>query len=324
MSNTLSLLSYKILDWLKQESPFWWAVVQSLLWGSFGLISTSWVDFKGEEVVLVFIGGLISSVGTRTTKKLSESKNSPVNDSNKPVVNPEEFKQRFKQAQDRIEETKQEFQLKEEFIILNKPLIEGQWLKQKGNKTQIVLHHSVSSNIESLVNWWNTDKSRIGTAYSIDKDGIIYNHFPDDEWAYHLYINSPGNKIKKGLKRISVQRDKDSIGIELISAGGLMFKDDNWYSSFNSVIPKENVYETNYRGFKGFEKYTDKQIASLNFLLKSLCKKYNIPFTVPTFDIEDNALKGKPGIYSHTSYRTDKSDCYPDKDLIQVLNSLNK
>lgn len=312
MKQAFTLLLYKALDWLKQESPFWWAVVQSLLWGSFALISTNWVNFKGEEVVLIFLGGLISGVGSRTTKKLSEVK-SPVS------VDPDKFKQGFKDKLEEIEEQKEEIKVNP---IIERFLNDGQWLKEKAKKTQIVLHHSVSSSVDSLFNWWNQDKGRIGTAYSIDKDGTIYNHFPDDEWAYHLYVNAPGNKISKGLKRFSVTRDQESIGIELVSAGGLTLKDGKWYSSFNTIIPEENVYKADFRGYKGFEKYTDKQLASLNFLLKSLCEKYNIPFTVPTFDVDENALKGKPGIYSHTSYRTDKSDCYPDKDLIQVLNNL--
>lgn len=315
MKQTLTIIIYRALDWLKQESPFWWAIVQSILWASFGLISTSWVDFKGEEVVLLFIGGLISGVGTRTTKKLSETK-SPVS------VNPDKFKEGFSNKLKEIEEVKVE--LTKEVPIVNKFLNEGQWLKEKSKKNQIVLHHSVSPSVDSLFNWWNQDKGRIGTAYSIDKDGTIYSHFPDDEWAYHLYINSPGNKVTRGLKRFSVNRDKESIGIELVSAGGLTLKEGKWYSSYGTVVPDENVIETNYRGYKGFEKYTPQQLASLKFLLESLCKKYNIPYTIPTFDVEDNALKGKSGIYSHTSYRTDKSDCYPDTDLIQVLNSLKK
>lgn len=322
MRNTLTLIVYKVLDWLKQESPFWWAIVQVILWSSFGLISTSWVDFRGEEAVLLFIGGLISGVGTRTTKKLSESQI---------IVDPNKFKQNYQNALQKIEDNKIELkpietiETVEPTLVINKKFLEeGQWIKEKSKKTQIVLHHSVSSSVDSLFSWWNQDKNRIGTAYSIDKDGTIYNHFPDNEWAYHLYINSPGNKVTKGLKRLSVYRDKESIGIELVNAGGLTLKEGKWYSSYGTVIPNENVVEINYRGYKGFEKYTPQQLASLNFLLESLCEKYDIPYTVPTFDVEDNALKGKPGIYSHTSYRTDKSDCYPDKDLIELLNSLSK
>ena len=241
MKQTLTIIIYRALDWLKQESPFWWAIVQSILWASFGLISTSWVDFKGEEVVLLFIGGLISGVGTRTTKKLSETQSSV-------SVNPDKFKEGFNNKLKEIEDSKVE--LTKEIPIVNKFLNEGQWLKEKSKKTQIVLHHSVSSSVDSLFNRWNQDKSRIGTAYSIDKDGTIYNHFPDDEWAYHLYISSPGNKVTRGLKRFSVNRDKESIGIELVSAGGLTLKEGTWYSSYGTVVPDENVVETNCRGYK--------------------------------------------------------------------------
>ena len=307
-----TLIIYKILDWLKQESPFWWAVVQSLLWGSFTLISSDWVNFKGEEVVIVFLGGLISGVGTRTTKKLSESKESV-------SVNPDKFKQGF---EDKLKEIQTPVELKKEIKIVQKFLPKGQWIEEKVNKNQIVLHHSVSSSVDSLYNWWSTDKSRIGTAYSIDKDGTIYQHFPDDEWAYHLYISAKGNNISKGLKRFSVTRDRESIGIELVNAGGLTLKDGKWYSSFGTVIPEENVYKTNYRGFKGFEKYTTEQIASLKNLIEHLSEKYNIPFTVPTFDVQEDALKGKKGIWPHTAYRSDKSDVYDYPELVFMLKEL--
>lgn len=92
----MNLIVYKVLDWLKQESPFWWAVVQLLLWASFLIISTDLLNFKGEDVVLIILGGLISSVGTRTSKKLSESRSAL-------SVNPDDFREGFEEAQNSLD-----------------------------------------------------------------------------------------------------------------------------------------------------------------------------------------------------------------------------
>ena len=60
-------------------------------------------------------------------------------------------------------------------------------------------------------------------------------------------------------------------------------------------------------------------------LLPELMKANNIPnygIKDGNFDVRMDALKGEKGIFSHSSYRKDKSDLYPDKDLIQMLNNL--
>jgi hypothetical protein len=41
------------------------------------------------------------------------------------------------------------------------------------------------------------------------------------------------------------------------------------------------------------------------------------------WDVSKNALSGKPGIYTHVSYRKDKSDCVPQPELITALQSLS-
>jgi len=41
------------------------------------------------------------------------------------------------------------------------------------------------------------------------------------------------------------------------------------------------------------------------------------------FNINQSALELKPGIFTHVNYRTDKSDVYPQPELIQMLNQLH-
>ena len=81
-----------------------------------------------------------------------------------------------------------------------------------------------------------------------------------------------------------------------------------------------------YRGYKYYEKYTDKQIAALKDVLEYLTKKYDIPFEYKEdmWDVSKDALNGVSGIYSHTSYRADKSDCHPQPELISMIKGEKK
>lgn len=325
MKEVLTIIIYRTLDRLKQKSPAMWAVAQALLWSSFITVSTNWINFKGEEYVLVILGGLISGVGTRTTKKLQTV--TPTK-----IIDPEKFKAGVDKAKQDIEKLKEDLTIKpvkhdSPITIIQKPLNKGQWISEKTEKKFIVLHHSVSSSVDSIVNHWNFNKERVGTAFSIDRDGTIYQHFPEDEWASHLYIGFKGNNVSKGLKRHGVQRDMESIGIELVSAGGLTLK-DKWTSSFNSSPANIQVLDKPYRGYKAFEKYTDRQIESLEKLLVYLLVKYNLKSKLKKdysniCELSDKALKGEEVIISHSSVRSDKSDVFPQKELIDMLNTLH-
>ena len=57
--------------------------------------------------------------------------------------------------------------------------------------------------------------------------------------------------------------------------------------------------------------------------------KYNIPFKYNYDELfkEGNlstaALSGEKGIYTHNSVRTNKSDVFPQKELIEMLKSIS-
>ena len=40
------------------------------------------------------------------------------------------------------------------------------------------------------------------------------------------------------------------------------------------------------------------------------------------FETNEKALKGYHGVWTHTSYRTDKSDCHPQPELIEMLKNI--
>ena len=192
------------------------------------------------------------------------------------------------------------------------------------DKKQIVLHHTASGNgVNGDINWWLKDKKRIGTCIIIARDGTIHQVFSSKYWAYHLGENGKDH-VSLGLRYR--RNDMESIGIEIDSWGGLKKKGDDWVSYTEKVVSKENVqeYPDEFRGYKAFEKYTPEQIESVRQLLVFWNERYDIPLSYDEhiWDINRAALSGKPGVYTHVSYRSDKSDCHPQPELIEMLKEL--
>lgn len=224
--------------------------------------------------------------------------------------------------------------------IINVNFPDNQYNKFITDKKQIVLHHTVSGRgVMGDINWWLSDSKRIATSKIIDWEGKIYQCFYSKYWAHHLGVTA--NQLKSyGFSDFNTRNEtlnKHSIGVEIDAWGGLIEHKKNWYPAIwddklkknvpnLKIKPIENVYvlDKPYRGFYGFEKYTDKQIQTLGELLTYYCDEYKIPrkYNEDMWDVSLGALKGESGIWSHTSYRPDKSDVFPQPSLIKMLKSL--
>jgi len=205
---------------------------------------------------------------------------------------------------------------------------DNQYIREQSIKNQIVLHHTVSGQgVDGDINWWRKTTDRIGTSIIIGWDGKIYQCFSTKYWAYHLGLHRNNNKIL----------NKQSIGVEIDSWGGLVELGGKWYPAkwdevANKMVANTNIkpiknvqiYNEKYRGFYGFEKYTDEQIEAVRKLLVFWGETYNIPlnYNEDIWDVSNEALSGKKGIWSHVSFREDKSDCHPQNELIEMLKSL--
>jgi len=205
---------------------------------------------------------------------------------------------------------------------------DDQYFREQTNKKQIVLHHTVSGQgVDGDISWWRQTTERVGTAIIVGWDGKIYQCFSTKFWAHHLGTKAVNNKAL----------NKASIGIEIDAWGALVRYNRQWYpakwdanlkrfiANLN-VRPIQNVqtYSEGFKGFFGFEKYTDEQIEAVRKLLVYWNERYGIPldYNSTMFDISQEALSGKPGVWSHTSFRSDKSDIHPQPELIEMLKSL--
>lgn len=219
---------------------------------------------------------------------------------------------------------------------------ENQYYREETIKTQVVLHHTVSGQFsQGVIDWWNTDPQRVATHFIIQGDGTIFQLFSSKYWAHHLGIKADFFK-KLGFSDYGSRNtilNKSSIGIEVCNWGGLVKASDGtfhpakWDQTLKKYVPytkivipddKVQKYDKPFRDFLYFEKYTHKQIVSMERLSVYLCDKFNIPKTYQTsmWDVSKEALSGKSGIWTHTSYRSDKSDQHPQPEVIDMLKSL--
>ena len=190
----------------------------------------------------------------------------------------------------------------------------NQYVPEVVTKTGIVLHHTVSSTVSSVFDWW-VEKGqrkvlRVGTAYVIDSDGTTYEFFPDTNWAWHLGGNN------------GTVNEMRTIGIELVSEGGLIRGDDGKFrSALGHLMSEENVVDLGerWRDFRYFDMYDKEQIRHLIRLLYFLCDKHNIKRQIMgdlrTYDPDIRTFEG---VYTHAQVRSDKTDVHPAFPLEDV------
>ncbi len=198
-------------------------------------------------------------------------------------------------------------------------------------KRQLVFHHTAGSHRPDwTVHGWNSDRlGRVGTAFLIggistrngnnDWDGHILEAFPPENWAHHLGLKTAQNEAL----------NKASIGIELCNYGYVTRKrDGSFWSYVNHPVPKEQVVDLGYewRGYRYWHSYTDAQLEAARKLLLQLSERFTISlkktWSAADFTVQEAALQGTSGVWTHSQFREDKFDCYPHSHLLQMLNSL--
>lgn len=217
------------------------------------------------------------------------------------------------------------------------PFEKDQYFQEIHPKKQIILHHTISGEgVNGDISSWENDPKRVATCIIIDRGGIPWQLFSSKYWAGHL---GAGNLIL----------DKQSIGVEIDNWGWFIPGDGTpkqfglnsdgtpkivntiigkFYAYYgNSVIAPMQYYPDSFRGYNYYEKYTDAQIQTLGELLLYWNKIYGIPLTYnqDMWGVSSNALSGKPGVWTHVSYRPypEKSDAHPQPQLIEMLKSIS-
>lgn len=218
-------------------------------------------------------------------------------------------------------------------------LPESDYVVEIHEKTQHCIHHTASGKGVSGDIRHFSKPGRIITPTIIGHDSVVRLH-DHKYWGYHLGIpKSQFNKMGIAYQRL----DKICIGTEIDSWGPLKLINGEfraWPNEYGTgtakeragktikvVVPENEVieYADGFRGYNFFQKYTDFQIGTLEYLCKYYNDKHGIPMNYrgDMWDVCEDALKGVPGTYTHVSYRPDKSDCHPQPELISMLKSLS-
>lgn len=170
---------------------------------------------------------------------------------------------------------------------------------------------------------------KVGVSYIIGRkssstdesiwDGKILNTFDDKYWAYHLGINN----------NQSLDLNSKSIGIEFCNYGPLTLGvDGRFYNSVNKLVNEKDVVKLDrpFRGYDYFEKYTDAQLNNARNLIIYLINKHDIQIEGRIYNENwfnyNTSYQTNGGIRSHSHVRKDVFDIFPQKEMIQMLNSL--
>jgi N-acetyl-anhydromuramyl-L-alanine amidase AmpD len=209
--------------------------------------------------------------------------------------------------------------------LIEYPLPKNQYIDEVQPKRIVILHHTAGGSAKSSIDWWKQTPERVATTVVIDRDGTVYRAFPYDRWASALGIKQTVFN-NYGIPNINQRLDQISIQIELASWGGLTQKDGKFYNFANKEITAVTKYDKPFRGYQYYESYTKEQIAAVASLLVSFNADYGIKldYNPEMWEVSKKALVGTWGIWSHVSYRNDKSDCHPQPELIEMLKSLKK
>lgn len=184
------------------------------------------------------------------------------------------------------------------------------YFQEVAPKSLIVLHHTAGASATSTINWWESQDSRIATAFVIERDGMIYEVFDPRHWAYHLGVRGVGSRL-----------DRRSIGIELACEGPLQATEAG-FRAFGRPF-RGDVYEhpNVWRGqSRHFAAYTGEQVAAAARLVDELCDVFAVPRRTPSDHVAFDAdLVDYRGVIGHHHVRADKTDLHPGFDWAHLI-----
>ncbi len=227
-------------------------------------------------------------------------------------------------------------------------LNDDEYIKKQTKKNTIFLHHtSGGSRPDWSIGRWSSNfmkdsngelilqsngkpkLKRSGVNYVIGRssssssetvwDGKILRAFDDRYWAYHLE-DDPKNE----------ELNSRSITIEICNYGPLtLSKDGSFLNSVNKPVSEKDVVELErpFRGYKYWERYTEKQIDSLSKLITYIQNRWNIPIESSIYNEDwfnyNQKYLTSGGLRTDSQIENEKFGLFPQKELIEMLNSLD-
>ncbi|TAH27954.1 MAG: hypothetical protein EAZ06_11850 [Cytophagales bacterium] len=195
----------------------------------------------------------------------------------------------------------------------------GHFYPQIFPKNQIIWHHSAGwDNARGMYDGWRADAVRhVATAIGITDNGTVFRGYDEQFWAHHIGMQHPFNLI----------RNQQSVAVEICNWGALQETSKGLQTWAGIILPKEKAIELNYKNIKFYEIYTDLEIETLKKWTLLNAMRFDIPLNYnekDMWEISQNAIQGKAGVYTHNSFLTWKSDVSPQPKLIEMAKDMVK
>jgi N-acetylmuramoyl-L-alanine amidase len=127
----------------------------------------------------------------------------------------------------------------------------------------IVIHATVVDSLRDLIEHFSSSQSRVSSHYTIDRDGTIISHVPEDARAWHAGVS----RMDDGRTNVN----DFSIGIELVNRND------------------------------GIDPFPESQIQALRDLLKNIIARHPIRYIVPHYACADPpGRKSDPVGFDHS------------------------
>jgi hypothetical protein len=234
-------------------------------------------------------------------------------------------------------DTKNNYYKTENSLLITKHhLPKGEYIQNEQpilNDYCFIHHTSGWDNPFKVIDSWARDtRGSIATEFVIggqsikninnDYDGVVVQAFPTGCEGSHQGATG------------SYYMNRHSVGIEL-NAFGYLTDEAKTYTGTTAHNSQIIELSEKFRGYKLWHKYSDAQLISLKKLLlhisirdgidlkKGLVKWIHDKGAIKAFDFQQEAYDGKvKGLLTHTNVRKDKTDCFPQPELIDMLLTL--
>lgn len=189
---------------------------------------------------------------------------------------------------------------------------------QRTQKPKQICLHDLAGTLAGSLSWWQHDGQPVNTPLIIARDGRGIQIYHSMRWGYALGLDHNRRAEIESL----------TISVELENWGWLVQRGGKFYNWVNREVPASEVcmLEKPWRGHTLFHAYTPEQIETTRLLLKHWGEVYDIPLHYKDkelWNLSDNARFAKVGgVYTHASFRRDKTDVSPQPAMIEMLKGL--
>ncbi len=218
-------------------------------------------------------------------------------------------------------------------LTVNKHFLpEGEYKVGPTKKEYLFLHHTAGWNnpYKTVDGWARDNRGAVATEFVLggcsvkgndDRyDGELVQCLPQGAFGWHLGPTGSG------------YMHRHSIGIEICNFGWA--KDGKTYVGTKIHPDQIAKLAKPFRGHKEWHAYSDKQIETLKKFILWIAERDSIDVReglvaevkekgAKAFDFNEDAWKGKvKGMWTHANVRKDKTDLFPQQELIDMLLTL--